>query len=142
MALDLEASDGTVSGYVALDHTLVFTREHEMDGHAVGPRVSGTFDGSTLRLESETFSQVMSPKRTLQDGRILPERRATRQFRVVSTWVLTDGARLEGEYRETVWGLTPQPVTIVGTFDLFAAPQKVELENLYLPLVMRNASAQ
>ena len=97
LALALEQSDGEVSGHVVLTGTLVFTQEHTIDGGAVGPLVSGTFDGTTLQLTSEQFSQVVFSGRTLPvDGRILPERTATRQFSLVSTEVQNAGARLAG----------------------------------------------
>ncbi|MEZ4617699.1 MAG: Ig-like domain-containing protein [Caldilineaceae bacterium] len=47
------------------------------------------------------------------------DRRALqRQFRLVSTNVANDGGELNGEYRETLWGYTSAPVTVVGTFTL------------------------
>jgi uncharacterized repeat protein (TIGR01451 family) len=108
-----------VTGHVVLSRTLVFTQEHTIGGEAVGPLVSGTFDGTTLHVESEKFSWVVSAGRTLPtDGRVLPERRATRQFSLVSTEVHTTGAQLDGIYRETIWGIRPDPVTVVGTFSL------------------------
>jgi hypothetical protein len=138
LALVLEGAGGAVSGYVSLERTLVFTGEHEMDGKAVGPLLSGTFDGTTLRLTSEKFTRVLSERRLLpEDGRILPERRVMRQFRLVSTEVQTDGIRLEGEYRETVWGLLPQPVTVVGTFGLNQVAPVLEFEDIYMPLVLK-----
>jgi uncharacterized repeat protein (TIGR01451 family) len=108
-----------VTGHVVLSRTLVFTQEHTIGVEAVGPLVSGTFDGTTLRVESEKFVWVISAGRTLPtDGRILPESRVTRQFSLVSTDVHTTGAQLDGIYRETVWGIRPDPVTVVGTFSL------------------------
>lgn len=140
LALALEQSDGEVSGYVSLDRTLVFTQEHTIDEQAVGPLVSGTFDGATLQLESEKFFRVVSPGRTLpEDRRILPERTATRQFSLVSTEVQNAGARLAGTYRETIGGLVPEPVTVVGTFSLqrpvFGEPPKPPTGGgVYLPV--------
>ena len=140
LALALEQSGGEVSGHVVLTHTLVFTQEHTIHGGGVGPLVAGTFDGTTLQLTSEKFYRVMSGGRTLADGRILPERTATRQFSLISTEVVSPGARLMGEYRETIWGLTPLPVTVVGTFGLqppaFAEPPRGQRS--YLPLVLKN----
>jgi hypothetical protein len=141
LALALEQSGGEVSGHVVLTHTLVFTQEHTIDGGGIGPLVAGTFDGTTLQLTSEKFYRVMSGGRTRADGRILPERTATRQFSLISTEVVSPGARLVGEYRETIWGLTPLPVTVVGTFGLrppaFAEPPRGQRS--YLPLVLKNA---
>ena len=71
LALFLRQSGGQVTGYVDLGVTLVFTREHTIQATpvgyatgpevtppvptplAVGPAVSGTFDGTTLSLASE-----------------------------------------------------------------------------------------
>jgi hypothetical protein len=139
LALALEGAGGAVSGYVSLERTLVFTAEHTLDGKPIGPLVSGTSGGTTLRLTSEKFSRVVSERRTLpEDGRILPEQRVMRQFSLVSTEVQTDAVRLEGEYRETVWGLTPQPVTVVGTFGLLQVAPVLEFEQIYLPLVLKH----
>ncbi|MCL4862624.1 MAG: tandem-95 repeat protein, partial [Caldilineaceae bacterium] len=42
----------------------------------------------------------------------------TRQFILTSTSVEDKGNILRGAYRETVWGFSPQPATVVGTFAL------------------------
>jgi hypothetical protein len=131
-----------VIGHVVLSRTLVFTQEHMIGGEAVGPLVSGTFDGTTLRVESEKFFWVVSAGRTLPtDGRVLPESRATRQFSLVSTEVHTTGAQLAGIYRETIWGIRPDPVTVVGTFSLHRPVFPESWSggfDIYLPLVLRN----
>jgi hypothetical protein len=131
-----------VTGHVVLSRTLFFTQEHTIDGQALGPLVSGTFDGTTLRVESEKFFWIVSAGRTLPtDGRVLPESRATRQFSLVSTEVHTTGAQLAGIYRETIWGIRPDPVTVVGTFSLnrpvFPESWRGGFD-IYLPLVLRN----
>jgi PKD repeat protein len=41
-----------------------------------------------------------------------------RQFRLTGQFVSEEDNILSGEYRETVWGYGPQPLTIVGTFTL------------------------
>jgi hypothetical protein len=119
LALDLEQVGDQVDGYISLEHTLVFTQEHTLDAQALGPSVSGSFDEKTLRLDSEKFNwQVASGRVLPDDGRILPGRQATRQFSLVTTEVTNNGARLVGEYHETFWGISPKPITIVGTFSL------------------------
>jgi hypothetical protein len=141
IALALQQSDNEVTGYVALERTLIFTQEHTIAGKAVGPLVSGSFDGTTLELTSDKFDRVVSRGRTLKDGRILSESRATRQFQLRSTAVQADGARLEGIYRETIWGITPEPVTVEGVFDIqyFDLPKVTPLleERIFVPLVMK-----
>ena len=121
---------------VSLDHTLVFTGENTIMATpvgpapgvgtptpapqqlAIGPHVQGTFDGTTFHLESDPFKMSMIDQSTLNDGRILPKREVTRQFRLVTTGIQGDGATLTGEYRETIWGYAPQPTMVVGTFTL------------------------
>lgn len=147
LALALEQTGANVSGHVLLTGTLVFTQEHTIDGQAVGPLVSGSFDGSTLQLTSEQFAWLVSSGRTLDDGRTLPERTAIRQFSLVSTEVQNAGAKLVGDYRETIWGIGPQPVTVVGSFSLqrpvfpeteFPEPPPTQ-PAIYLPLIIKNS---
>lgn len=53
--------------------------------------------------------------------------------------------RLTGEYRETIWGYTPQPITAVGTFTLqwigtgivASAPPTGFNNKIYLPTIRR-----
>ncbi len=146
LALALEQTGTDVSGHVVLTSTLVFTREHTLDGQAVGPLVSGSFDGTTLQLTSEQFAWVISSGRTLDDGRVLPEQTAIRQFSLISTEVQNAGARLVGDYRETIWGVQPQPVTVVGSFNLQRPvfpetefPEPPPQPPIYLPLIFKNS---
>jgi len=148
LALALEQTDTNVSGHVMLTGTLVFTQERTIDGQGVGPLVSGSFDGTTLQLTSEQFAWVVSSGRTLDDGRTLPEQIATRQFNLVSTEVENEGARLVGSYRETIWGVQPQPVTVVGSFSLqrpvfpeteFPEPPPPQPSINYLPLIFKDS---
>ncbi len=124
LALQLAQSGTTVTGYIMLDRTMVFTKEHTILATPIvappgpgtptpvaqpldtGPRVTGTFDGTTLRLESEPFSLVVGGKSV------------TRQFRLVTSSVQNDGQRFVGEYRETITGYSLKPATILGSFDL------------------------
>jgi hypothetical protein len=106
LALQLSQTDNRVSGYVALEKSLIFTAEHTLAGATpllIGPYVDGAFDGITLRLQSERVAQTVT-------GQPM-----TRQFRVTGT-VSADGTTLTGEYRETLWGYAPQPITTIGSF--------------------------
>ncbi len=113
LGLLLHRSEDNVTGYVDLDNTLVFTAEHTITATlpttttqlAVGPSVSGAFEGNNLRFESERLIQVTGAKQRLM-----------RQFRLIGT--LADVNTFTGECRETVWGYGPQPLTIVGSFSL------------------------
>ena len=106
LALELVRSGDTVSGYVDLEFTLVFTQRHEVNSTWYGPGVEGTFDGTNLALTSERVSLEMAGKQLM------------RQFRLIGAAVPGQEGTLSGEYRETVWGYGPQPLTVVGTFTL------------------------
>src|SRR4029079_16468316 len=41
-----------------------------------------------------------------------------RHFRLSGAISASDGSQISGEYRETIWGVTHQPVTVVGAFTL------------------------
>lgn len=110
LGLALVQAGSTVSGYVDLDFTLVFSGEHTIDGEAFGPYVEGTFDGTNLILESERVSLLTAGQRLM------------RQFRLTGETVPDQENVLSGEYRETVWGYGPQPLTIIGTFNLQLGP--------------------
>lgn len=110
-----------VTGYVELTNSIVFTTAHSISTEVaggtlaaftetvtqdVGPRVSGSYAGGQLNLTSERIAYTTESGQEVQ-----------RQFR------LTAGSNpgsesITGEYRETVWGLTLQPVTIGGAFEL------------------------
>lgn len=111
LGLDLIRSGNIITGYVNVDLTFVFTREHTVGTTAVGPLVEGTFDGTNLTLTSERLS--------LSSG----EQRLMRQFRLIGTAVPDQEGTLSGEYRETIWGYGPLPVTVIGTFSL----QRIEV---------------
>lgn len=107
LALQLSQTGGNVNGYVDLSKTLIFTVEHTLAGPpalAIGPYVTGSFDGVTLRLTSEPVHQVVM-------GRTV-----TRQFSLVGTMAPGDSAMLIGEYRETLWDYASQPITTIGAF--------------------------
>lgn len=109
LALHVSQSDNTVTGYVDLAKTLVFSVEHTLAGPPVvktGPNVQGTFDGTNLALTSEQVSMNLNG-RTIQ-----------RQFSLTGAAVGGNPAIISGQYRETLWGYASQPVTVLGTFTL------------------------
>ena len=134
LGLLLHRSEDNVTGYVDLDNTLVFTAEHTITATlpttttqlAVGPYVSGAFEGDSLHFESERLVQVTGAKQRLM-----------RQFRLIGT--LADLNTFTGEYRETVWGYGPQPLTVVGSFTLTrVSGLSLNMSHrVYLPLIMR-----
>ena len=124
LTLFLSQTGNAVSGYVNLDKTLVFSVEHTIQatpigvtpvpGQAtpapaalkIGPYVQGSFDGTTLSVQSEQVTLVV-------DGRTVQ-----RQFSLTGTLKPGDANTLIGEYRETLWGYASQPLTVLGTFTL------------------------
>jgi hypothetical protein len=110
LSLQLTQTGNALSGYVSLDKTLVYSVEHTLGAGAasikIGPYVSGVFDGANLTLQSEKVALVVSG-RTVQ-----------RQFRLTGTSTASDGGQVSGEYRETLWGYTSVPVTVIGNFTL------------------------
>ena len=125
LGLQITQDNTSISGYVDLQHTLVFTSEHTLDGTDYGPSLTGSFDGSTLTLESERVSLVSAGQHLM------------RQFRLVGEVALDNKNHYSGEYRETVWGYGLQPLTIVGTFNLdWSAPIPVN-RSLYFPIVKK-----
>ena len=128
----LHCSQNSLSGYVDLGTTLVFTTEHVITTTqaittplAVGPAVHGTCNSADLQFESERFSMVTEAGQ-----------RVMRQFRL--TGVQT-GTVIAGEYRETLWGYGPQPLTVVGAVEVaLVSGTNVALSNrVYLPLIRR-----
>lgn len=110
LSLMLSQTNNALSGYVSLDKTLVFSVEHTVGSGAsaikIGPYLSGVVNGSNIKVQSEQISLTVG-------GRIVQ-----RQFRLVTTSVTNNGAELNGEYRETLWGYTSAPITVIGTFTL------------------------
>ncbi len=123
LALLLEQGAGNgVKGYVALESTLVFTTQHtisatvtsavagrsttETRSLAVGPASNGSYQGNQLTLLSERIAYTTASGQAAQ-----------RQFRLSAAPSQEVGI-VTGEYRETVWGVALQPLTIVGTFRL------------------------
>ncbi len=110
LSLELTQSGNAISGHVSLDKTLVFNVEHTSGTGAnsieIGPYVYGVIDVTKFTLESEKASSVIGG-RTIQ-----------RQFRLTGTSISSDGSKVSGEYRETLWGYTNVPVTVIGAFSL------------------------
>ena len=136
LALQLSQTVGAMAGYVDLTKTLVFSTEHVLVGTtpvAIGPYVHGSVNGTTFIVESEPLSMTVS-------GRTIK-----RQFRLTGNIAQNDVNRLQGEYRETVWGYARQPITVVGNFTLnrpannaFLNPTPARTPHqLYLPLTQR-----
>lgn len=120
LGLNLVQTGNDVSGYVDLDATMVFT------GTTTGPRVTGTFDGATLSLLSGRFIEPVG-------GRQLQ-----RQFRLTGATVAGQPEVVTGQYRETIWGYGPKPLTVVGTFTLQRGIAKpLQEHSVYLPLILR-----
>lgn len=144
LSLQLSQTDNALSGYVALDKTLIFSVEHTLDGQPplpIGPYVAGTFDGATFTLQSERVSLVLAGQQIW------------RQFRLLGA-VDATGTTLTGEYRETLWGYVQQPITTIGTFTLIrpdysgaalppsttptpVPPLPSSQNSIYLPLIQR-----
>lgn len=108
-------SDGELSGYVDLRTTLVFpgmdktTTEQSETPLAVGPAISGTCSEGKLEILSNKFEQTTGAGQSLE-----------RQFLLIGT-LYSDSNSYKGEYRETLWGYGPQPITVVGDFELLKA---------------------
>lgn len=110
LSLQLTQTGNALSGYVSFDRTLVFSVEHTLGSGAsalkIGPYVNGSFDGTNLTLQSEQVSLTVSG------------RNVQRQFRLTGKTKKSDGSQISGEYRETLWGYSSVPVTVIGTFEM------------------------
>src|SRR5262245_17469777 len=106
--LDVTSANGVLSGKVNADKTQVFLG---------GPTFTGIVTSTqgvtpTLRIESETFSSVVSG------------RSVQRNF-VLTGEILDGGDRLRGNYTETIVGFKPHPMLVKGTF-LMVRPSGVQ----------------
>ena len=110
LSLSINQSGSTLSGYVSLDKTLVFSVEHTIQSGGaalkIGPTINGSFDGTNLTLLSERVA-------TNLNGQSIQ-----RQFRLTGVISQSDGSQISGEYRETLWGAARLPVTVIGSFTL------------------------
>ena len=135
LALQLNQANSNLTGYVDLGKTLVFSTEHTLTGTtslSVGPYLTGSFDGTTLHVESEQVSDMLAG------------RNIKRQFRLIGTLAADTPNTLRGEYRETLWGYARQPITVIGTVVLNRATIGTQVANpgntqrvLYLPMIRR-----
>jgi hypothetical protein len=149
IGLILQQTGAQLSGYVDLGSTLVFTSEHTIQATPVGadagpgtptpvavdldvgPSVSGQLDGENITLASERFAMTTSAGQSLQ-----------RQFHFFGLAVDGDTHRFSGDYRETIWGLGPKPLTLVGKFTLVRPvagepTPTLGSQRVYLPLLQR-----
>ena len=129
LGLLIQQSGVDITAYVDLDNTLVFSREHIIQATpvgptpfpgtpapgatplAVGPKLTGSFDGTTLDLRSEQITLNIAGKANVKQ-----------QFHLTGTVDRQPNLiTLTGEYRETVWNYMPQPVTVIGRFTLHQA---------------------
>lgn len=109
------SESGDLTGLVQSAMSPTFRVEiGEQEGQ--GPAVSGRMHGGQLLLESIEFEWALSGATILQDGRMIPGRTAFRRFRLSGD--ATEDGGYTGEYRETVSGVMPDPVTVVGHFDI------------------------
>ncbi len=131
LGLKLTQTGTSVTGYVTLDRTLVFAQRSTVAGKPVGPSVSGTFDGTTLRLTSEVFPQKLFSG---TDSAHEVKREVKRQFSLATSQVQAGGNVLVGTYRETLWGYAPQPTTVVGSFTI-SRPSYPRTPNIPTPNV-------
>ncbi|MEM7801483.1 MAG: Ig-like domain-containing protein, partial [Chloroflexota bacterium] len=116
----IDEGDGdTVTSFVDLEYTLVFTTQQMISATVgtadpvmldVGPKSEGTLAGNQLSLLSERHPY------TTESGRAVE-----RQFRLTAGPSQNEDVWL-GEYRETVWGMGPDPFTIIGSFELRELP--------------------
>lgn len=103
MAIVLTDTNGSLTGYIASARLLAFPIT-QMTPTVQGPTVSGLRSGDSFSLHSARFTDTIS---TL-----------SRQV-VMHTGVISNtGEMLTGVYSETLWGLTPQPLNLVGYFSL------------------------
>ncbi len=118
-----KGADSGVDGYIDLQNSLVFTTQHtisttrvsgvgssitETISIAVGPKVNGSLMGNQLTLLSERIAYQTESGQAVQ-----------RQFQLTAD-AANQGELFRGDYRETVWGLTLNPLTVIGTFELQA----------------------
>jgi hypothetical protein len=126
LGLLVQQSGMNITAYIDLDQTLVFTGEHTIQATPVGPtpfpgtpalgvtplpvgpKLTGTFDGTTMNLRSEVLNRMIGGKSVRQ------------QFELIGV-VERPGNLITftGEYRETIWGYMPQPVTVLGAFVIY-----------------------
>jgi hypothetical protein len=136
LSLRLEQSGAQVSGFVIADDSLIYPKlatvmATPLDVQVtpgtpgptpvpmgVGPNMSGSIDGQTMRVESGLVTRVLAEARTLSDGRKIAKQEVSRKFMLLTDPNVSNGDRLIGLYFETLWGYDPVPATIYGAFIL------------------------
>lgn len=111
LAFQLDVVGGAISrsgSWIDLGQTLLFPATETVDGAPIGPRVSGSIGPTAFALSSDTFESIVV-------GKAEP---VQRQIALAATAVSQGGAALEGDYTETVTGLTPEALVIRGHFRL------------------------
>jgi predicted outer membrane repeat protein len=101
LVLVLNGSGGSITGYISP------TLSYPDQGNNQGPAVSGSWSGNSFSLQSEEFYT------SLASGVII-----SRTVMLHSGVISDSGQALGGLYRETLAGLTPQPMEMVGEFRL------------------------
>jgi PKD repeat protein len=101
LVLVLNGSGGSITGYISP------TLSYPDQGNNQGPAVSGSWSGNSFSLQSEEFHT------SLASGVII-----SRTVMLHSGVISDSGQALGGLYRETLAGLTPQPMEMVGEFRL------------------------
>jgi len=114
--------DGVVSGFLDAPVALGYPVLEAATGR--GPALTGTAEGDKLFLASEVFTGTGG---------------TTRQV-ALHTSVFSDTEQLlTGVYTETVWGLSPDPVQIVGEFTLMRHSYQLPMQPwIYLPIIFRH----
>lgn len=108
LAFNLDVSGTSIlhdTSYIMLEKTLLFPAMlPQVGGKDVGPRVSGTASTTSFSLATDNFTNVVSGKTV------------TRKVTLDSATVTNDGASITGTYTETISGLTPEVITVIGSF--------------------------
>ena len=117
-------SAGSLSGSVDLSTTLVFpeviiTAADKTTTTRHVSIISGTCSDPILYILSEKFTQTTEAGQSVE-----------RQFELDGT---LDSATntYTGEYRETLWGYGPQPITMVGAFNLILTSPSLQETQVY-----------
>lgn len=121
LGFGLERQGNALSGQVSITDTLVYAGAPAISGSVTGLSTSHP----TFQLASEIFTDTIA-------GRLVQ-----RSF-MMSGDVQQNGAILSGVYTETITGLTPDPMIVVGDFMLSRPVALGTRDNfLFLPVVRR-----
>jgi hypothetical protein len=103
LVLVLTESDGNLSGYISPTLSISATYQSVLPG----PSVSGSWSGDSFSMQSEVFQSSVSAGFDLN-----------RQVILESGVISKTGELLSGVYRETISGLTAEPLEISGEFTI------------------------